>query len=31
VGFALSRIDADEARRVFDLLKEMKALEELDS
>ncbi len=31
VGFALSKVDAAEARRVFELLKELKALEELDS
>lgn len=31
VGFALSKVDPAEARRVFDLLREMKALEELDS
>lgn len=30
VGFALSRIDEVEAKRVFDLLKELKQLEELD-
>jgi hydrogenase expression/formation protein HypC len=30
VGFALSRIDADEAARVFALLAEMNALEELE-
>ena len=29
VGFALSRIDAEEAQRVFALLKEMKELEDL--
>ncbi len=29
VGFALSRIDEEEARRVFQLLKEMDQLEEL--
>lgn len=31
VGFALSRIDEAEARRVFDLLAEMKALEALEA
>jgi hydrogenase expression/formation protein HypC len=31
VGFALSRIDEAEARRIFDLLAEMKALEELEA
>jgi hydrogenase expression/formation protein HypC len=31
VGFALSRIDEREARRIFDFLKEMKGLEELSS
>jgi hydrogenase expression/formation protein HypC len=30
VGFALSRIDEDEARRVFELLAEMDQLEELE-
>ncbi len=30
VGFALSRIDEAEARRVFDFLEQMKALEELE-
>jgi hydrogenase expression/formation protein HypC len=30
VGFALARIDEDEARRVFELLEEMKQLEELE-
>jgi hydrogenase expression/formation protein HypC len=30
VGFALSRIDEAEARRVFEFLAEMKALEELE-
>jgi hydrogenase expression/formation protein HypC len=30
VGFALSRIDEAEARRVFEFLEEMKALEELE-
>jgi hydrogenase expression/formation protein HypC len=30
VGFALSRIDEAEARRVFDFLESMKALEELE-
>jgi hydrogenase expression/formation protein HypC len=29
VGFALSRIDEDEARRVFEYLKQMDQLEEL--
>ena len=29
VGFALARIDEDEARRVFDLLREMDQLDEL--
>jgi hydrogenase expression/formation protein HypC len=29
VGFAISRIDEEEARRVFELLKEMKELEDL--
>ena len=29
VGFALSRIDEDEARRVFELLDQMKQLDEL--
>ncbi len=29
VGFALSRIDEDEARRVFDFLKQMDQLDEL--
>jgi hydrogenase expression/formation protein HypC len=29
VGFALSRIDEEEARRVFEFLEEMKQLEEL--
>jgi hydrogenase expression/formation protein HypC len=31
VGFALSRVDEAEARRIFDLLAEMKALEELEA
>ena len=31
VGFALSRIDEAEAHRIFDLLAEMKALEELEA
>jgi len=31
VGFALSRIDEAEARRVFELLAEMKALDELEA
>jgi hydrogenase expression/formation protein HypC len=31
VGFALSRLDADEARRVFELLKELQQLDELDA
>lgn len=31
VGFALSRIDEVEAKRVFDLLKELRQLEELDT
>jgi hydrogenase expression/formation protein HypC len=30
VGFALARIDEAEARRVFEFLEEMKALEELE-
>jgi hydrogenase expression/formation protein HypC len=30
VGFAISKVDEAEARRTFDLLKEMSALEELD-
>jgi hydrogenase expression/formation protein HypC len=30
VGFALSRIDEAEARRVFEFLESMKALEELE-
>ena len=29
VGFALSRIDADEARRVFEFLEQMQQLDEL--
>jgi hydrogenase expression/formation protein HypC len=31
VGFALSRIDAAEAQRVFDFLKEMNQLDELEA
>jgi hydrogenase expression/formation protein HypC len=31
VGFALSRIDEDEARRVFELLADMKQLDELEA
>ncbi len=31
VGFALSRIDAEEARRVFELLEEMEQLDELEA
>lgn len=30
VGFAISKVDEDEARRTFEVLKEMSALEELD-
>jgi hydrogenase expression/formation protein HypC len=30
VGFALSRVDPEEAKRIFGYLKEMKALEELE-
>jgi len=29
VGFALSRVDEDEAKRIFQLLEEMKQLDEL--
>ena len=29
VGFALSRVDEDEARKIFDYLKQMQALDEL--
>jgi hydrogenase expression/formation protein HypC len=31
VGFALSRLDADEARRVFEFLEEMNHLDELEA
>jgi hydrogenase expression/formation protein HypC len=31
VGFALSRIDADEAKKVFEFLAEMKQLDELEA
>jgi hydrogenase expression/formation protein HypC len=31
VGFALSRIDEEEAQRVFDFLEEMQQLEEIES
>jgi len=30
VGFAISKVDEDEARRTFELLKEMSQLDELD-
>ena len=30
VGFAISRVDEDEARRTFEILREMSQLDELD-